>query len=214
VSQAAAVRTGTRIAGGRQATGTPVRHRVPQPRLRVVAPAPSNSRAGLAVLSITLLAGGLLALLVLNISLIRGSDALSQAQLEQRTLAEARQRLQEQVESSRAPQQLAERARALGMVPAPNTAFVQLSDGKVLGRPAAAAAAPVQRPTTVEKPDAGAADAKKADTKKADAKKAEAKNTEAKNTDARKTDTKKGTTDNPAEAQKRDTTANAKTERR
>lgn len=114
----------------------------PQPRLRVVAPAPSGSRLGLALLSVTLLAVGLLALLLLNISLGRGSYELSASQRQQHRLAETRQALQEEIEAASAPLALAERARELGMVPAPRTAFVRLSDGRVLGKPAEATAPP------------------------------------------------------------------------
>jgi hypothetical protein len=122
--------------------GPGVRPRPPAPRLRVVAPAPAANRAGLALLTIVLLAGGLMALLFLNISLSRGSYQLSDAQAEQRKLAERHQALAEQIEAASAPQRLARRARALGMVPAPNAAFVELPRGTVLGRPAEAKAPP------------------------------------------------------------------------
>lgn len=126
----------------RPATQPAARERVTPPRLRVVAPAPSSSRTGLALLSVVLLAVGLLALLLLNISLSRGSYELSDSQREQRRLAETRQALQEEIEAAGAPQRLAAEARELGMVPAPRTAFVRLPDGRVLGKPAEATAPP------------------------------------------------------------------------
>ena len=128
----------------RPAPGT--RPRPPAPRLKVVAPARSGSRTGLALLAVALLAGGLMTLLVLNISLSRGSYQLSDAQLEGRRLAERQQALEEEIEAARAPQRLAARARDLGMVPAPNTAFVELPSGKVRGRPAEAKAPPKPKP--------------------------------------------------------------------
>jgi Zn-dependent protease with chaperone function len=119
-----------------------VRPRPPAPRLKVVAPARSGSRTGLALLAVALLAGGLITLLMLNISLSRGSYQLSDAQTEQRKLEERRQALQEEVQAAAAPQRLEARARDLGMVPAPNTAFVELPSGKVRGKPAEAQAPP------------------------------------------------------------------------
>jgi hypothetical protein len=134
----------------RPAPGT--RPRPQAPRLKVVAPARSGSRTGLALLAVALLAGGLLTLLVLNISLSRGSYQLSDAQLEGRKLAERQQALEEEIEAARAPQRLAARARDLGMVPAPNTAFVELPSGKVRGRPAEAKAPPKPKPKASTRP--------------------------------------------------------------
>jgi uncharacterized protein HemX len=107
----------------------------PQPRLRVVAPAPRRSAGGLALLSVGLLGLGLLVLLLLNISIGKGAFALTELQQQQRQLTENRQTLAEQVEAASAPQKLAAKARKLGMVPAPNTAFVRLPDGTLQGKP-------------------------------------------------------------------------------
>jgi hypothetical protein len=122
------------------------RPRVPQPRLRVVAPAPRRSRAGLALLCVTMLGLGLLLLLMLNISLGRGSYQIyaQQAQLEQ--LHEQRQALREDLDARRAPQQLAEQAVRLGMVPSGNPAYLRLSDGKVFGTAQRAARPPAKKP--------------------------------------------------------------------
>jgi hypothetical protein len=119
-----------------------IRPRPQAPRLKVVAPARSGSRTGLALFAVALLAGGLITLLMLNISLSRGTYQLSDAKTEQRKLEERRQALQEEIQAASAPQRLASRARDLGMVPAPNTAFVEVPSGKVRGKPAAATAAP------------------------------------------------------------------------
>lgn len=118
------------------------RERLPQPRLRVVAPVRRRSAGGLALLSVGLLGLGLLVLLLLNISIGKGAYTLTALQTEQRRLAEQQQALAEQVEAVSAPHQLAERARRLGMVPAPNPAFVMLPDGTVKGRPEVATAPP------------------------------------------------------------------------
>jgi hypothetical protein len=92
-------------------------------------------------------------LLLLNISLSRGSYQIyaQQARLDQ--LTEHRQALQEDLDARRAPQQLAERAVQLGMVPAGNPAYLRLSDGRVLGkaRQAAAPRRPAAAPEQAEK---------------------------------------------------------------
>jgi hypothetical protein len=112
---------------------TPPLRRPEPPRLRVVAPAKHRSAGGLALLSIALLGAGLMALLMLNISIGKGAYELSALQRQQRELAVSQQELSEQVEQAGAPQELARAARELGMVPAPNTVFVKVPDGKVQG---------------------------------------------------------------------------------
>lgn len=112
--------------------------RPPQPRLRVVAPRTRQPTTWLALLCVVLLGAGLLGLLLLNISVGKGAYALTELQQEQLQLAEQRQSLAQQVEDVSAPQHLAISAHKLGMVPAPNTAFVRLPDGTVHGTPAVA----------------------------------------------------------------------------
>jgi hypothetical protein len=121
------------------------------PRLRVVAPVPGRSRTGLAVLSVTLLVVGLLTLLMLNISIGKGAYTLTELRRAQLQASEQQQALAEQVEERSAPQRLAARAKKLGMVPAPNTAFVRLSDGRVVGRAAPATAPPKPKASTPRK---------------------------------------------------------------
>ena len=117
-------------------------------RLRVVsAPAHLRSRAGLVASCATLLIAGLVGLLVLNVSLERGAYQLNAQHKLTRTLTEQRQALQEQLAALAAPEALAVRATALGMVPAPNVAVIRRSDGKILGVPLPATAArPVVKP--------------------------------------------------------------------
>jgi hypothetical protein len=122
------------------------RERVVQPRLRVVAPTAHRSATGLALVCVGLLGGGLLVLLLLNISIGKGAYALTRLQTEQNQLIDNRQALAEQVEAASAPQRLAESAKKLGMVPAPNTAFVQVPNGRVEGQPAIATAPPKPAP--------------------------------------------------------------------
>jgi hypothetical protein len=129
-----------------------------QPRLRVVAPAPRRSAGGLALLSVGLLGLGLFVLLMLNISIGKGAYALTELQRQQRQLGQDRQALAEQVEAASAPDKLAAQARKLGMVPNPNTVFVEVPNGKIQGEVEVAAAPPkpeVKAPATAKK--AGAA---------------------------------------------------------
>jgi hypothetical protein len=119
-----------------------------RPQLRVVSARHSRPQLRLAISAMALLGGGLVLLLVLNISLSRGSYELYQGELRQHLLAEQQQVLREQLMANQAPQHLARRARALGMVPAPNPAFVRLPDGSVVGVPAIAQAA--VKPTTAQ----------------------------------------------------------------
>jgi hypothetical protein len=144
------------------------RERPAPPRLRVVAPSTHRSATGLAVLCVALLGGGLLVLLLLNISIGKGAYALTELQSQQRQLAENKQALAEQVEAVSAPQQLAASALKLGMVPAPNAVFVRLPDGTVEGKPAIAQAPPKPAPTADAKT---AATSKTASTSKTDSKK-------------------------------------------
>jgi len=130
-------------------------------RLRVVsAPAHLRSRAGLVASCATLLIAGLVGLLVLNVSLERGAYQLNAQHKLTRTLTEQRQALQEQLAALAAPEALAVRATALGMVPAPNVAVIRRSDGKILGVPLPATAArPVVKPAAPGAPSAVASPA-------------------------------------------------------
>jgi cell division protein FtsB len=125
----AAVRPAARLAQrpvGRAATS----------RLRVVAsPVPARSRAGLVVGCLSLLGTGLVALLLLNVNLEKGAFVRRQQQARLEQLLEQRQALQEQLEALEAPQSLAARAAELGMVQAPNAAFIRTSDGRIIGVP-------------------------------------------------------------------------------
>jgi hypothetical protein len=107
----------------------------PIPLLVVGAPVHTRSRAGLVIGCLALLGVGLLGLLVLNVSLEKGAYVLRQQQSDTNRLLAERQNLQEQLAALEAPQSLARRAADLGMVTAPNVAFVR-TDGRVLGVPA------------------------------------------------------------------------------
>jgi hypothetical protein len=107
-----------------------------------------------------LLAGGLVALLMLNTALSQDSFTVQKLQRQTTELTNERQGLQQQIDGWSAPDALAARARQLGMVPAANPAFVTDS-GKVLGSPSRlpAAPSPIPAPTSSPTPSGAGAGA-------------------------------------------------------
>lgn len=111
--------------------------------LRVVTAAPRPPRRmPFVVLCSVVLAAGLLAVLLLNIQLARGSYALHDLQRQSTVLSEQTEALNEQIATRQAPAALAQAATELGMVPGSSPAFLRLPDGQVLGVPQAPAQAP------------------------------------------------------------------------
>jgi hypothetical protein len=104
------------------------------PRLRVVTGAPPrHGGAAFGILCATLLAAGLIGLLLLNTVLAQGSFTLSKLQAASDRLADAQGVLNQSLDASTSPANLAKRAAGMGMVPAQSAAFLRLSDGKVIG---------------------------------------------------------------------------------
>ncbi len=139
--------------------GARARQHIPQPRqrpqLQVVPHAPRRAaKAPFVVLVLSLLTAGLLALLLLNTVLAQDSFVLHALEKRTAELADEEQALQQQVAAEAAPQVLAPRARALGMVPSQNPVFLRLADGRILGvpRPAAAPVVPKPAATPAAKP--------------------------------------------------------------
>jgi hypothetical protein len=97
-------------------------------------------------LCLLLLGGGLLALLLVNTAMANGSFRLHDLQAASDQLTDRQQALRQDIAVQAAPERLAARARALGMVPSGSAAFLRLSDGRVLG---VAKAAPVPATPTV-----------------------------------------------------------------
>lgn len=126
-------------ATARVAPRAPLRRQAsPQP-LRVVPAAigqPGN--AVFAALCMTLLVGGLFALLMLNTAMAEGSFTLHRLQATSGELTDTQDALTQAIDAQRSPANLAARAEKLGMVPADSAAFLRLSDGKVLGVASAA----------------------------------------------------------------------------
>jgi hypothetical protein len=104
------------------------------PRLRVVTGAPlRRGDAAFGIVCAILLAAGLIGLLLLNTALAQGSFTLHDLQATSDQLTDAQAALNQSVDASRSPANLAARAVSMGMVPAQSPAFLRLSDGKVIG---------------------------------------------------------------------------------
>lgn len=118
------------------------------PRLAVV-PRPTTrpARAPFVLLVLGLLAGGLVALLLLNTALAQGAFTVHDLTTRLASLSDRAQTLEQQLAVEEAPDRLAQRARALGMVPNPDPVFLRPSDGAVLGVPRPAPALPAPQPT-------------------------------------------------------------------
>ena len=94
----------------------------------------ASGRGPFAALVALLLSGGLVGLLLLNTALNQGSFQLTQLQQQTTRLTDQQQGLQQQIAAWSAPDNLAARARQLGMVPGGVPAFLK-DDGTVLGSP-------------------------------------------------------------------------------
>jgi hypothetical protein len=105
-----------------------------EPRLRVVpGRTASGSPVGVAITCLLLLVGGLMSLLMVNISLGHGSYELDRLQRDSVRLAEQRAALRDSLARRAAPQELERAARRYGMVPAKEVTFISLKDGTVVG---------------------------------------------------------------------------------
>jgi hypothetical protein len=120
-----------------------------RPRLTVVpplrAPAP---RAPFVLLVGGLLCAGLTALLFLHTAIAEDSFRLHDLTARSSVLADREQALEQEIAAVAAPQRLASRAKALGMVRSENPAFIRISDGRILGRPKAGQAPPPRAAAT------------------------------------------------------------------
>ena len=148
MSQTLAAAGARRQPAGRPAPAPRGAARPPRPTLRVVRPpATDRGRALFVIACLALLVGGLLSLLMINTALAQGSFALHDLQESSGELSDQQQALHQDIDLQAAPARLAKRAKALGMVPSTNAAFLRLSDGKVLG---VAQPAPTPSPHTVK----------------------------------------------------------------
>ena len=127
----------------RVAATQPAPWRLPDVRtvgLRVVRPVRSRARrAPFVVVVLTLLSVGLVGLIVMSTVLQAQSFEAASLNRQSAALGIEQQALTREVERLQSPANVARRALVFGMVPNTNPAFLRLSDGKVLGKPEAAA---------------------------------------------------------------------------
>jgi hypothetical protein len=112
------------------------------PRLLLVrAPAQTRTRVPFVLVCMGILGGALLSALLLNTSMARGAYEKHDLDRELAQLSVAEQDLSAELDRRSSPSELAAAARALGMVRATSPAWLQLSDGSVLGAPSPAGTA-------------------------------------------------------------------------
>jgi hypothetical protein len=122
---------------------------VPPPRFRA-------ARAPFVIVVVAILGAGLVGLLLLNTALAQGSFRIHDLQNRTAALQDREQQLQTAVDVAGTPAKLAAAAHRLGLVPATDPGFLRLSDGRVLGEPQAATAAPKPHKATASPaPSAG-----------------------------------------------------------
>ena len=115
-----------------QRSGSPARR--PARSFQVVSAAPpQRGQSAFVALCTLLLFGGLVAVLLLNTVMAKGSFELDHLQARVSALADTQESLAHDVDAQSAPAELARRALALGMVPSASAAFLRLSDGRILG---------------------------------------------------------------------------------
>ena len=123
---------------------------VERARLTVVPPRRSlgrtqAARTPFAVLVITMLAAGVVGLLMFNTNMQQASFKATALQDRVNVLTAREQSLALELDELRDPQRLAVAAKGLGMVAPSQPAFVRLSDGRVMGRPTPATPADAVR---------------------------------------------------------------------
>lgn len=119
-----------------QARARALRPNVPlsRPRLTIVPKVAARApRVPFVLLVVTVLAGGLIGLLLLNTALQRGAYAVTELRESSADLSLRQQNLELQVAALQQPQRLAEEAVSLGMVRNDNPAFLSLTSAEVLG---------------------------------------------------------------------------------
>lgn len=132
----------------------PQRSPAPKPAARTAAPLKlvptarsSAAKTPFVAVVVTLMVGGLLGLLLLNMVVAKGSFELHELAKQGKALDQREQELAGRVQALQAPGVLAQRATSLGMVPGGPPAFLELPSGKVLGQPTAGVAPVVAKPT-------------------------------------------------------------------
>jgi cell division protein FtsB len=120
---------------------------VERARLTVVPRRARAPRVPFMILVGALLLSGVVGLLLFNTSMQQASFRATALQAQADALHAQEQSLQMELDKLRDPQRVATRAKALGMVPMANPAFLRLSDGRVLGDPLPASPLDAERLT-------------------------------------------------------------------
>jgi hypothetical protein len=114
-----------------------------RPRLRAAPPVPICApRAPFAALVLVVVVAGVLGILLINTKINENAFKLSYLQNKQSDLDRREQQLGERLANQQAPNNLADQAAKLGLVPAGTPAFIQLPDGRVIGVPQPATSSP------------------------------------------------------------------------
>lgn len=131
VGRASVVRS-TALASGLAARGRDAR----EVGLKLVGPVRVKARrAPFVVVVLTLLAAGLVGLIVLSTFMQAQAFRIDDLQREATLLQAQKDQLTSEVERMQSPAGLADRALAEGMVPNANPVFLRLGDGAVIGDP-------------------------------------------------------------------------------
>ncbi len=118
----------------RARTARPVTSRT-RPRLTIVPKVANRApRIPFVLLVVSVLAAGLIGLLLLNTALQSGAYQVTDLRQTSSSLAVQQQNLRTKVASLQQPQRLAEKARQLGMVQNDSPAFLSLSTGAIVGK--------------------------------------------------------------------------------
>ncbi|MGQ0625135.1 MAG: hypothetical protein ACT4PP_10880, partial [Sporichthyaceae bacterium] len=184
----------------------------PRPELRILTPrARRRGRAPFVLLVVFLLTAGLAALLGINTALAQGSFTAGALTAEAAELSDRSQALQARLERAATPDRLAAAASRIGMVPAPEIAYIGVGSGSVSSRPQAAPGAPppltrAERLRLAEREEIAAAAEARARVAKAEAaqRKAERERVAAQKAAARKAAAEKAAAEKAAEAQYRE----------
>jgi len=106
----------------------------PRPNLRLATP-PKRRIGRLVYLTVclTVLVGALVAVLSINTALAKGAFEIHQMERDLANLEAQATKLEELLADQAGPEVLAAKATELGMVPAPNTSYILLQEGTIIG---------------------------------------------------------------------------------
>lgn len=141
--QAAVYGNNARVLAGAPRRGNVAPNGSGEPRrtpLSLVAGAPERRRVPFVLFCFAVLVAALGCVLMLNISVSGGQYEIVELRGQQVSLEQQNEKLTQQLENNRAPQNLAAEATKLGMVVSPSVGSIDLQKMKVAGQPTAAGA--------------------------------------------------------------------------